>query len=631
MKLCVKKCPDAAIEDFGALLLYTQRSNNSLCRYDFDLNRDDYGYASAVDDQFQPLNSNTIRTYMNIDAEEGVGPCPKYPVLPSKSVLNRCIPTNLVAAGKSVVYSVYEYLNSFDTVKQIVSDVMISWQEILFMTGVAISLTFIVVFLIHFVADFVAWIFLVIVSLSLIILTGVLWWTYIGLRYDLDWNPRWGKHFLDENIRNEKTFLILSLLATIITVIMILICLVMRKRVRLVVALFYESASCIRTMPGLLFQPMWTFLTLVLFFLFWVAVLLALATADYAKENETSLKLRAKRPIISASEVSFGQADISTMKWINFNNASWIRYMWWYLVIAFFWTIEFILGCQQMVIAGAVASWYFTRDRSNLPCPVGRSIRRLVFFHMGTVALGSFLITLFIIPRLIISYIEEKLKDYPDSHIARSLLRCCNCCLYFMESFLRFLNHNAYTVTAIEGSSFCSSARIAFSTISSNALRVAAINSVGDFILFLGKCTVTVITAILATLLLKVRFFFFVFLDFSSSYNISLLLTIGPLFLFLSSVEQGHSFLCRPHHIDRHHRILHFSLCSLRLRGELFARLKIEIFFSFIFFHFDDHFFTLMIILRRWSSIHFSCVSVRIRTRMMDLLVVNIMLLLPFL
>ena len=40
---------------------------------------------------------------------------------------------------------------------------------------------------------------------------------------------------------------------------------------------------------------------------------------------------------------------------------SWIRYMWWVYLIGLVWTSEFILSCQQMVIAGAVAQWVFAK------------------------------------------------------------------------------------------------------------------------------------------------------------------------------------------------------------------------------------------------------------------------------
>lgn len=52
------------------------------------------------------------------------------------------------------------------------------------------------------------------------------------------------------------------------------------------------------------------------------------------------------------------------------------------------------------------------------------------------------------------------------------------------------ITQNAYAATAINSTSFCTSARDAFVILVENALRVATINAVGDFVLFLGKVSV---------------------------------------------------------------------------------------------------------------------------------------------
>lgn len=33
----------------------------------------------------------------------------------------------------------------------------------------------------------------------------------------------------------------------------------------------------------------------------------------------------------------------------------------WYNLLALFWMSQFVIGCQHMIIAGAVATWFFTR------------------------------------------------------------------------------------------------------------------------------------------------------------------------------------------------------------------------------------------------------------------------------
>lgn len=63
---------------------------------------------------------------------------------------------------------------------------------------------------------------------------------------------------------------------------------------------------------------------------------------------------------------------------------------------------------------------------------------------------------------------------------------------------------NAYTIIAIEGKSFCVSAQKAFIIIVENSLRVATINSVGDFMLFLAKVLVTGITLAFSVPILQI-------------------------------------------------------------------------------------------------------------------------------
>ena len=59
--------------------------------------------------------------------------------------------------------------------------------------------------------------------------------------------------------------------------------------------------------------------------------------------------------------------------------------------------------------------------------------------------------------------------------------------------------------SALSGKSFCSSARRAFTVLSCNALRVAAVNSVGDFLLFLSKVLIVLLTLVIGVKLVEER------------------------------------------------------------------------------------------------------------------------------
>ncbi|CAG2057875.1 unnamed protein product [Timema podura] len=168
----------------------------------------------------------------------------------------------------------------------------------------------------------------------------------------------------------------------------------------------------------------------------------------------------------------------------------------WYNLFGLFWFTQFIMGCQHMVIAGAVSKWFFTRNKSSLDSPILKSFKNLVRYHLGTVAMGSLLIAMVQMVRVVLTFVQNRLKGY-DNSVTKCLLKCCQCCLYLLEKFLMFFTRNAYIQTAIHGSSFCRSGKQAFSLLSANALRVAAINSVGDFVLFLGKAMVVISTVLI--------------------------------------------------------------------------------------------------------------------------------------
>lgn len=58
--------------------------------------------------------------------------------------------------------------------------------------------------------------------------------------------------------------------------------------------------------------------------------------------------------------------------------------------------------------------------------------------------------------------------------------------LFIIKSLFCF-SQNTYTATAINSTTFCTSAKDDFVILAKNALQVAAINTVGDFMPFLGK------------------------------------------------------------------------------------------------------------------------------------------------
>lgn len=60
-------------------------------------------------------------------------------------------------------------------------------------------------------------------------------------------------------------------------------------------------------------------------------------------------------------DIFLGSAVQNDQGFVEYRISGPLQYMWWYHVVGLIWISEFILACQQMTVAGAVVTYYFTR------------------------------------------------------------------------------------------------------------------------------------------------------------------------------------------------------------------------------------------------------------------------------
>ncbi|XP_017578021.1 choline transporter-like protein 1 isoform X2 [Pygocentrus nattereri] len=463
MALCVSQCPTEEMKSYGDLRRFAMINGSELCSYELAGHK----YPSLP---------------------ERFDKCPKLPVPQSKAlpVFNRCTPVDISCYSK-FAEAVVTFVSDNTVLHRLIAGVVASKEIIVGLCLLALVLSMILMVIIRYISAVLVWILTFIVVLGSLGGTSVLWWLYIDHR--LTMNETVAKDLKEVKETNGETeaskdhmqaLLVYAISATVFTVILLLLMLFMRKRVALTIALFHVAGKVFIHLPLLVLQPFCTFLALFLFWVYWILVLLFLGTTGIPEKNEETglTEFRLSGPL---------------------------QYLTWYHAVGLIWISEFILACQQMTVAGAVVTYYFTRsrDKNKLPLtPILSSVLRLMRYHLGTVAKGSFIITLVKIPRLILMYIYNQLKG-KENACARCLLKACICCLWCLEKCLNYLNQNAYAATAINSTSFCTSARDAFVILVENALRVAAINTVGDFVLFLGKVLIVTCTAFAGVLALN--------------------------------------------------------------------------------------------------------------------------------
>ncbi|XP_019901489.2 choline transporter-like protein 1 isoform X2 [Esox lucius] len=461
MALCVSLCPDEELKTYQDLKRFAMHNGSELCSYEMAGHR-----------------------YPNLP--ERFDKCPKLPVPPSKSlpVFNRCTPVDISCYAK-FAEAVVTFVSDNSMLHRLIAGVMASKEIIMGLCLLALVLSMILMVIIRYISAVLVWILTASVVLGSLAGTSILWWLYIDHRLTANQTvstktveTKDAKVEAGTTRDSAQGLLVYAIAATVFTVILLLLMLFMRKRVSLTIALFHVAGKVFIHLPLLTLQPFCTFLALLLFWLYWSLVLLFLGTTGNPVQNEET-----------------GLTE--------FRLTGTLQYMTWYHAVGLIWISEFILACQQMTVAGAVVTYYFTRDKTKLPLtPILSSVLRLMRYHLGTVAKGSFIITLVKIPRLMLMYIHNQLKG-KENAFARCMLKTCICCLWCLEKCLNYLNQNAYAATAINSTSFCTSARDAFVILVENALRVAAINAVGDFVLFLGKVLIVTSTAFAGVLLLN--------------------------------------------------------------------------------------------------------------------------------
>lgn len=262
---------------------------------------------------------------------------------------------------------------------------------------------------------------------------------------------------------------------------MLILTVCLRKAIQTAIGCVKEAGRAVNHMFLILLVPV---LQAVAFFVFMIAFM-------YYAVNLASLGEITTRGI----PVDEGGTEISVREY-EFDE--FIERCGWYYLFCFFWTANFIVAVGDMIIAVAVAHYYFAHNKSTVGSwTVLQSVFEVCYYHLGTCAYGSLIIAIIQVIRAIIARAQRYAKK-ANSKIAQVVLCCCQCCFLCLEKCLKFLNKNAYIQTAIFSTPFCKSARRAFFLIVRNAARIAALTYVSAAVLIVGKLFISAVTTVIA-------------------------------------------------------------------------------------------------------------------------------------
>ncbi|XP_045619901.2 choline transporter-like protein 4 isoform X2 [Procambarus clarkii] len=451
-----------------------------------------------------------------------------YYYVESEPIGRRCIPHNVADHAENIIsaikaasslnkYDKFEilealvnamkYVMRFANFQQVAEgvfqDIKTSWWILLSGFGIAMLVSFLWIVLLRFISAIMIWFSLI----AFIGLSGFgSYYTlnkYLTLRKNVDNSTMSVAEFgftkeISRVAELETTWLILFIITVTILVVCLLVLIFLRKRINIAIALIGQASKAVGSIMSTLFFPIVPYVLQLIFLALFCVVAVLLASAGKTEYRIMCSGDQCGCPNIKENDTctyeEFNQTQCpgASCQFFDYIVDPNIPRLHIYNVFALFWSMFFVSAFGEMVLAGAFASWYWALDKSkDVPTlAVTYSFGRTIRYHIGTLAFGSLIIAIVRMIRVILEYIDHKIREKTDSKIIRCIMCCCRCCLWCLEKFLKFINRNAYVYCAIYGKNFCVSAKNAFSLIMRNIARVVVLDKVTDFLLFIGKMVV---------------------------------------------------------------------------------------------------------------------------------------------
>lgn len=169
-------------------------------------------------------------------------------------------------------------------------------------------------------------------------------------------------------------------------------------------------------------------------------------------------------------------------------------FMFLYFLFGLFWILSWVIAMQNFSTITTTCMWYFTGEGSDAveyrrnyssKMALGWAFK----YHAGSMAMGSFLVAVVTIIRLVFEYIiyqYEKVTpgENPVWKVVKAIVRFVS---WSLDCCVKFVNKNAYIQIALRNQSFCPAAKSSFYLAIRNAARASAVGIISGIIAVLGK------------------------------------------------------------------------------------------------------------------------------------------------
>lgn len=447
------------------------------------------------------------------------GPC--YPVIyPSVNVFWSCQfiarPSNMslrhwqqmggvtINEGLELDNSIHKIINSRSAVlKRYMADIGKAW-PVLIVCGGILPLFLSVIWLLlvrHFVSG-MPWITVILFNILIISVT-MFFYLKAGWIGNDAVTPIVGEHdpYVHVYGRELTHLRAAAILMTAIMGIAILASIAIIRRILMATSVLKVAAKVIGEVQALMIFPVIPYAILAIFYMLWLSAAFYLFSSGEVRQNNCESNCCAYN--LESKRVSCERCCGYSIHYTPHIGIAILFHL-----FGGYWATHFLIACSSTVIAGSVASYYWARGETSPDIPflsVFASMKRLLRYNLGSVAVGSLVLSFVESIRFILESIRRKLKvsyTSPENWFGKMVHHSSKFCLKCVEWTIKSVNRNAYIMIAITGKSFFKSSAIATELIMNNILRIGKVNVIGDVILSLGKLCVSLSSAMFGFLML---------------------------------------------------------------------------------------------------------------------------------
>lgn len=398
-----------------------------------------------------PINATQTNFKLNCLKNTFVKDCSQVHVIPSLALLTRiCVPLS------SSVSSTSDPQVSISRYQKVMHDIKVSWPIILAVLGISIVICIVYFYMIQCCAFFFI-IASIIFSIVAMIVMGVFLW--------------FRSETLKANGQDPSTVSYYKYGAIIFWVaggICSLLCCLLCSRIRLAASMISAAADFISSKFSVILVPIITLCFMFVFSTLWLVAFLyiySVGTVTWYPGN------------IFGDLVWSVQTEIAV----------------YFMLFGLLWVLSYYIANKQHTIAVLACDWYFNRLNEST-FSMFTAYWWGFWYHLGSLAFGSFLTALVWGVQLLMSYFHDHAKKANETSCVYRAARCFVDCF---ERFLMYVNKNAYIEVALRNLNYCSSIYKCVELFSSNSIRFTVLLGIIDiFMFFAGVIISTIVTII---------------------------------------------------------------------------------------------------------------------------------------